>query len=190
MLLCSLARGPSHRYWVTLQPWVTRDTRPALAYLACLLDYFDNDGGSRVLHCTTALSTITLYAELSSGDEGPPIIFQRIVRDPGTSPPEDSSQQLVCCEVECPSNIGRQDPAEVEVDFANKDVGFGPGGTQEEILFGMTPEVRLSSSVRLRLRVCTRRAPLCWSAPRWGTPSVCWCPGWRGPGTGRDTASM
>ena len=45
MLLCSLARGPSHRYWVTLQPWVTRDTRPALAYLACLLDYFDNDGG-------------------------------------------------------------------------------------------------------------------------------------------------
>ena len=192
MLLCSLARGPSHRYWVTLQPWVTRDTRPALAYLACLLDYFDNDGGSRVLHCTTALSTITLYAELSSGDEGPPIIFQRIVRDPATSSPEDSpQQQLVCCEVECPSNIGRQDPAEVEVDFANKDVGFGPGGTQEEILFGMTPEVRLRSSVRLNVaRVCTRRAPRCWSAPRWGTPSVCWCPGWRGPGTGRDTASM
>ena len=192
MLLCSLARGPSHRYWVTLQPWVTRDTRPALAYLACLLDYFDNDGGSRVLHCTTALSTITFYAELSSGDEGPPIIFQRIVRDPATSPPEDSpQQQLVCCEVECPSNIGRQDPAEVEVDFANKDVGFGPGGTQEEILFGMTPEVRSRSSIRLRLLgVCTRRAPRCWSAPRWGTPSVCWCPGWRGPGTGRDTASM
>ena len=159
MLLCSLARGSSHRYWVTLQPWVTRDTRPALAYLACLLDYFDNDGGSRVLHCTTALSTITLYAELSSGDEGPPIIFQRIVRDPGTSPPEDSSQQqLVCCEVECPSNIGRQDPAEVEVDFANKDVGFGPGGTQEEILFGMTPEVRLRLSVRLNVARCLHQA--------------------------------
>ena len=159
MLLCSLARGPSHRYWVTLQPWVTRDTRPALAYLACLLDYFDNDGGSRVLHCTTALSTITLYAELSSGDEGPPIIFQRIVRDPGTSPPEDSSQQqLVCCEVECPSNIGRQDTAEVEVDFANKDVGFGPGGTQEEILFGMTPEVRLRLSVRLNEVRCLHQA--------------------------------
>ena len=159
MLLCSLARGPSHRYWVTLQPWVTRDTRPALAYLACLLDYFDIDGGSRVLHCTTALSTITLYAELSSGDEGPPIIFQRIVRDPGTSPPEDSSQQqLVCCEVECPSNIGRQDPAEVEVDFANKDVGFGPGGTQEEILFGMTPEVRSRSSVRLNEVRCLHQA--------------------------------
>ena len=51
MLLCSLARGPSHRYWVTLQPWVTRDTRPALAYLACLLDYFDIDGGSSEIHC-------------------------------------------------------------------------------------------------------------------------------------------
>ena len=53
MLLCSLARGPSHRYWVTLQPWVTRDTRPALAYLACLLDYFDNEGGTRVPRCNT-----------------------------------------------------------------------------------------------------------------------------------------
>ena len=41
MLLCSLARGPSHRYWVTLQPWVTRDTRPALAYLACLVVVYD-----------------------------------------------------------------------------------------------------------------------------------------------------
>ena len=100
------------------------------------------------------LLTVTFNAELSADDEGPPIKFERIVRDAATSPPcEDSLQQLVCCEVECPSNIGRQDPAEVEVDFANKDVGFGPGGTQEEILFGMTPEVGLRSSVRLRLRV-------------------------------------
>ena len=188
MLLCSLARGPSHRYWVTLQPWVTRDTRPALAYLACLLDYFDNEGDTRVPRCNTV--NVHFYAELSSDDEGPPIKFERIVRDAATSPPcEDSLQQLVCCEVECPSNIGRQDPAEVEVDFANKDVGFGPGGTQEEILFGMTPEVGLRSSVRLRLRVCARRAPRCWSAPRWGTPSVCWCRAWRGPGTGRAMAS-
>ena len=100
------------------------------------------------------LLTVTFNAELSADDEGPPIKFERIVRDAATSPPcEDSLQQLVCCEVECPSNIGRQDPAEVEVDFANKDVGFGPGGTQEEILFGMTPEVGLRSSVRLRLLV-------------------------------------
>ena len=31
------------------------------------------------------------------------------------------------CEVVCPSNIGKQDPNEVEVDFANKDIGYGPG---------------------------------------------------------------
>ena len=32
-------------------------------------------------------------------------------------------------------------PDEVEVDFANRDVGYGMGGTQEEILFGTTPEM-------------------------------------------------
>jgi poly(ADP-ribose) glycohydrolase len=33
------------------------------------------------------------------------------------------------------------DQTEVEVDFANKDIGFGKTGTQEEILFGMSPEM-------------------------------------------------
>ena len=51
-----------------------------------------------------------------------------------------SETKIIPWEVVCPSNIGKQNSDEVEVDFANKDIGFGPGGTQEEILFGMTPE--------------------------------------------------
>ena len=30
---------------------------------------------------------------------------------------------------------------ELEVDFANKDISFGRGGTQEELMFGMSPEM-------------------------------------------------
>ena len=35
--------------------------------------------------------------------------------------------KLLPFDVACPSFIGKQDCSEVEMDFANKDVGFGPG---------------------------------------------------------------
>jgi poly(ADP-ribose) glycohydrolase len=45
----------------------------------------------------------------------------------------------------CPVHINTQgkigDQLEIEIDFANKDIGFGKTGTQEEILFGMSPEM-------------------------------------------------
>ena len=45
------------------------------------------------------------------------------------------------CEVVCPSNIGRQDHREVEVDFANKDIGYGPGSYVFVELFNLILDV-------------------------------------------------
>ena len=44
MLLCTLTRDTWHKHWVTLQPWIVRDNKPCVSYLACLLDYFENSG--------------------------------------------------------------------------------------------------------------------------------------------------
>jgi hypothetical protein len=40
-----------------------------------------------------------------------------------------------------------QDPYQTHVDFANSDVTFGRGGTQEEILLGFSPESCLVSLI-------------------------------------------
>ena len=114
MLLCTLQPCSHNKYWVSFQPWLTRDTSPSMAYLTCLLNYFSS----------SPTHTVTY----------------RRVTCPDTRPDWRNSQdKLTRLEVICPSKIG-DDPNEVEIDFANKDIGFGPGGTQEEIIFGMTPE--------------------------------------------------
>ena len=115
MLLCTLKPSHHNKYWVTFQPWLTKDTSPSLAYLTCLLKY--------------------LSGPLSEGT----VLFKRVTCI-GRIPEWESCQtNLIDLEVICPSKIG-DDPEEVELDFANKDIGYGPGGTQEEIIFGMTPE--------------------------------------------------
>ena len=124
MLLCTLTRDTWHKHWVTLQPWIVRDNKPCVAYLSCLLDYFDNAGNT--LHLTfnsliysSLLLDIDLEAEMK---------FKRLNLDVKNAPQwQDSTQPLVKCEVVCPSHIGKQDHREVEVDFANKDIGYGPG---------------------------------------------------------------
>ena len=120
MLLCTLVPMDCHKYWVSLQPWITSTNNPSQAYLTCLFHYF-----SQVDHNHDTF-----------------IKMQRLVVDnpPSLTQWRHSNTNLVSFEVVCPSYIGKQDCQEVEVDFANKDVGYGPGGTQEEILFGMTPE--------------------------------------------------
>ena len=107
--------------WSTLQPWLTRDSGPATAYLSCLASLFSQH----------EVGHDDLYNEM--------ITFRRVVSQ--ASPDWTTSQTpLLHLHTRCPSSIGRQHPDQVEVDFANKDIGFGPGGSQEEILFGMTPE--------------------------------------------------
>ena len=122
MLLCTLTRDTWHKHWVTLQPWIVRDNKPCVSYLACLLDYFENSG-ILFFYLTTCIFTSFLDVDLEAE-----IKFKRLKLDLQNAPRwQDSTQPLVKCEVVCPSNIGRQDHREVEVDFANKDIGYGPG---------------------------------------------------------------
>mgnify|MGYP001137640499 FL=1 len=46
---------------------------------------------------------------------------------------------------------------EIEVDFANKDISYGRGGTQEELMFGMSPEMDV---IVLLLRESLQGKPL------------------------------
>ena len=123
MVLCTLpATGVRQNYcWSSLQPWLTRDTGPARAYLTCLAQLFSQ------------------HPSQHSHLDSQPITFTRLF---SRDLPDwiQSEAPLISLETRCPSSIGRQHHQEVELDFANKDIGFGPGGTQEEILFGMTPE--------------------------------------------------
>lgn len=135
MLLCTLKPEKHNKFWVSFQPWLTKvfknfskyfiqifhhqDTSPSVAYLSCLLKYL-----------------------LEENNRGFEVRFKRLVC-PTNSLPDwtNNKESLVNIKVHCPSRIG-DDPNEVEIDFANKDIGFGPGGTQEEIIFGMSPEVK------------------------------------------------
>ena len=123
--------------WSSLQPWLTRDKGPPKAYLSCLASLFaQHEAGDTALDCEK-------------------IRFRRLVSQESDLPDWSHSQTpLTALETSCPSSIGRQEPDQVEMDFANRDLGFGPGGSQEEILFGMTPEacpaVLLSPSLQAR----------------------------------------
>ena len=123
--------------WSTLQPWLTRDTGPPTAYLSCLASLFSHND----------LDDCALDSETIS--------FRRIVSQESDLPDwSQSKTPLTNLETSCPSCVGRQPPHQIEMDFANKDIGFGPGGSQEEILFGMTPEacpaVLLSPTLQAR----------------------------------------
>ena len=118
MLLCTLKSANHNKYWVTFQPWLTRDTSPAVAYLTCMLKFLSSD---------------------TAQHQSEHVMFRRVVCQGPLPDWRHCQDKLIKLEVICPSRIG-DDPNEVEIDFANKDVGFGPGGTQEEIIFGMTPE--------------------------------------------------
>ena len=128
MVLCSLpTTGVRQTYcWSSLQPWLTRETGPARAYLSCLASLFSQHSPSPS-HSSQLDSQLITFSRLSCQISELPDWVQ-------------SEAPLISLHTCCPSSIGRQDHQEVELDFANKDIGFGPGGTQEEILFGMTPE--------------------------------------------------
>ena len=118
MFLCTLTPQPYNKFWVSFQPWLTKDNSPCRTYLQCLLTYF----------------SIETYSQAS-------IKIQRTVQEnPALETWQSSDIPLTNCELVCPSYIGKLYSGDIEIDFANKDIGFGPGGTQEEILFGMTPE--------------------------------------------------
>ncbi|KAL0478321.1 poly(ADP-ribose) glycohydrolase [Acrasis kona] len=115
-------------YWVQfVDVWYKAPTsstvpKPVVAYLHSLLDYFKKLTTGRI-------------------DFSEKVGFHRQSKSSVDSANLSTDHTLAFSNVNVNNNERIGDNAEVEVDFANKDIGFGKTGTQEEILFGMNPEM-------------------------------------------------
>lgn len=119
MLLCTTKRQGCVPFWSHFGVWLHDGRSPPVAvYLRCLFEYFCADPGCRVVvfkrRSVARSSTFPDVGLVSTALGG------FLVRDQGA--------------------IG-DTPNEIEVDFANCAISFGRGGTQEEILIGMSPEL-------------------------------------------------
>ena len=112
-----------HHFCVSFQEWHESTFSTSLAYLQCLFTYFGE---------VAAWSVHKLSEELT---------FCRKVLSEEKKPKWNVSEARIL-PVEISEN-GRIGDVEgyTETDFANKDIGYGKTGTQEEILFGMSPEM-------------------------------------------------
>ena len=108
----------------------------------------DGDGiGGWVSQCGPTyiyLSTLLIYFRdlmgMAESRLKEKVVYERLVSDTKDRgwDPQGSSVSILEVEVHLGGRIG--DIEQVEMDFANKHVGFGTTGTQEELLLGTSPE--------------------------------------------------
>ncbi len=122
MFLCTLQRPSWNKHWVNFGIWYNSTSAPVLAYLQCLLTYFSQ-----------------LDASGKPPNPHQEVEFKRCVL---TTPPDWSNSKAVfAADLVTPSHNLQPEPGcNVEVSFANKDIGFGVSGTQEEVKMAMSPE--------------------------------------------------
>ncbi len=127
MFFCTLEPPRWSQYWANFDIWYNSSLSPVKAYIQVLVTYFTQlaDGSGK-----------------NSKTSGPPglVVFHRRVL---ASPPDwKSLTSEISQELLVPS-LDLEPPPEVhaEVDFANKDIGFGVSGSQEEVVLAMSPEV-------------------------------------------------
>ena len=124
MFFCTLEPPSWSQYWANFDIWYNSNSPPVKAYLEVLLTYFTQLAEGR-----------------QSGADTPPglVTFHRRVL---TSPPDwKSSTSKLTEDLLTPSyNLEPPSEADAEVDFANKDIGFGVSGSQEEVFLAMSPE--------------------------------------------------
>jgi hypothetical protein len=114
MILCTLKKTNRNFYWVTFENWLTDGRCCAIAYLQTLIHYFRQS------------------FENEYNDFMKEIINFKCN--------EANLDDILCLKLN--GSIG--DDSDIEIDFANKDIGFGITGTQEEMLFGSSPELCIS----------------------------------------------
>ena len=126
MLLCTMSTSAHNAHWVTFHNWLSDNRTCAVVYLRTLLhffeqSFFEEDNGSKSVELVrferrSALAALDAY-------------FDR------------SKDRLASVVLRVDGSIGDGADAVAEVDFANKDIGYGVSGTQEEILFGASPQM-------------------------------------------------
>jgi hypothetical protein len=132
MTLCTLKSSKHTLYWVTFQNWLNDGRTCAVAYLRTLFEYF------RQTFSIESLETDPFMNES--------ILFKR-------NSVEDDVEKLMAANSSSICSVrlhldGSIDDAyaqhSAQVDFANCDIGYGVTGTQEEMLFGASPELCVS----------------------------------------------
>lgn len=120
MFFCTLRPSSWNKFWVDFSVWYDTPSLPTIAYLKTLLTYFNrlDDDGSPQSPCQE-------------------LIFERrVLKKEG-----DWSQACDKLADIRPGTGYEPCESEVQVIFSNKDIGFGVSGTQEEVVFGMSPEL-------------------------------------------------
>jgi poly(ADP-ribose) glycohydrolase len=130
MFLCSVEKTPKNMYWVNFEKWLVDGRVCANAYLTSLVEYF-----------LQSFAVINAENEENKSFMRQTVRFERRSLDSQKLEAclSDESLQLSCVHVKSEGSIGES--SNVEVDFANCDIGYGVTGTQEEILFGASPEM-------------------------------------------------
>ena len=115
MFFCTIQPAKWNKFWVNFHIWYSSPSKPVLAYLQSLLAYFRQLNGSGVPPAAHDL-----------------VSFKRCVL---TAEPEWKSST-----VKITPSQSLELMRNCEVQFANKDVGFGVCGTQEEAKLAQSPE--------------------------------------------------
>ena len=118
MFLCTLKKPAWSRCWASFSIWYSSASPPVTAYLHTLLVYFSQlDPTGRPV------------------DPKGLVTFHRRVLE---CPPDWQSSPCQLAQITPSDEL--EPKAAVEVDFANKDIGFGVSGSQEEVKLAMSPE--------------------------------------------------
>ena len=122
MFLCSIRPPKWSKFWANFGIWYNSGSPPTRAYLLCLFDYFlQLDQSGKPPH---PLETVEFH--------------RRVLQQPpnwSTSAAKFYNDILITS-----VNLEPEPGCCIEVSFANKDVGFGVSGTQEEVKMAMSPE--------------------------------------------------
>lgn len=122
MFLCTLEKDVNTLYWVNFEIWFNLSTKCTVSYMTSLIEYFRE---SFNLISTDYMDEIVKFEKK---------IFDNNLLNL-------LNEKISLCEIEIKLNGSIGDIGQVEVDFANMDIGYGKTGTQEEILFAASPEM-------------------------------------------------
>ena len=131
MILCTLKKSKKNLYWVTFENWLTDGRSCAVTYLQTLIEYFRQTFSTQDIESDEFMNETVIFKRNSSDLK---IIMDILKSDACKF--KDVSFSLN-------GSIGDENGLP-EVDFANCDIGYGITGTQEEILFGASPELCVS----------------------------------------------
>ena len=127
MCLCSLKKSHKNVYWVTFENWLTDGRTCAIVYLRTLIEYFMQTFAAIANKNDEFMKEIVSFSRFSANIVKLTVSLQ------------DPSVKMGKIDLKLHGGIG--DDSLNEVDFANCDIGYGVTGTQEEILFGASPEM-------------------------------------------------